>query len=104
MNVPDAARDEFESLVTGRLERTTTHKKQVRAALADATGDAQRVLTGVLAQLDRLERKTSPLYVRLVHALASYAVLPDRDWSLTAELHDAVAHSTKRFELMFEPS
>lgn len=102
MNVPDAARDEFETLVTGRLERTTVHKKQVKAALAAAEGEGAQVLSGVLAQLNRLERKTSPLYVRLVHALAAYVLLPDRDWTLTRELHDAVAHSTKRFELMFE--
>ena len=101
MNVPDAARDEFEDLVTGRLERTGVHKRAVKAALAAADGEPKRVLAGVLAQLERLERKTSPLYVRLVHALAAYALLPDRDWALVAEVHDAVAHSTKRFELMF---
>lgn len=99
MNLPDAARAEFDELVTGPLVSTRKVSRAVKAALEGAEGDAEVVLGGALRQLERLERKSSPLYVRLVHALASYVLLPDRDWALAQQVHDAVAHSTKRFEL-----
>jgi len=100
MNLPEAARPEFDALVTAPLESTRKVSRRIQSALEDAGGDEATVLAGTLAQLKRLERKSSPLYVRLVHALAAYVRLPERDWELARDVHDAVAHSTKRFELM----
>ena len=100
MKLPDAARAEFDALVTGPLISTRKVTRGLEAALGSAEGEQAVVLGGTLAQLKRLERKSSPLYVRLVHALAAYVQLPERDWSLAREVHDSVAHSTKRFELM----
>lgn len=105
MKLPEAAKVEFEPLVTRELESSSRVKRRLKAGLAEELSPAaERVLQGAQRQLGRLERKTSPLYVRLVHALVDYLLLPERDWALAALVHDAVAHSTKRFELKLEQS
>ncbi len=100
MKLPEAAQAEFEPLVTRALEPSSRVKRRLKAGLASPMSAPQeRVLRGAERQLSRLERKTSPLYVRLVHALVDYLLLPDRDWELAVRVHDSVAHSCKRFEL-----
>lgn len=105
MKLPQAAAEEFEPLVTRALEPSSRVKRRLKARLAqELQADERWVLEGARAQLERLERKTSPLYVRLVHALVDYLLLPERDWALGALVHDSVAHSCKRFELKLEPA
>ncbi|HJN76574.1 MAG TPA: hypothetical protein QGF58_21775 [Myxococcota bacterium] len=99
MKLPESARTEFDALVTAPLRSTRQVIRSLEPALEEADGDAEAVIAGTLAQLGRLERKSSPLYVRLVHALAAYVLLPDRDWAVVREVHDTVARNTKRFEL-----
>lgn len=123
MKIPEAARPVFEALLVEELRPITAHKKEVRAfaalvarAAQDAGRDAARIDTCVRAVTDLLEsveRKTSPLYVRLIHACAAYLVRtaeagPERiweaDWEAVEGVIDSVAHSTKRFEHMVHPS
>ncbi len=53
--------------------------------------------------LGRVERKTSPLYVRLLHAAALYVCADDLDWALARDVVSSVAHSTKNFDLVMAP-
>ena len=104
--MPAAARSEFDRLLTLPLQKTPAHKKELlalRDQLGDASPAAQAAVARGLALLEAVERKTSPLYLRLIHAAARYLCLPagpDTDWALRLDVVRAVAHSTKNFELV----
>ena len=103
MKMPEAARQQFDRLLTAPLKKTNQHKKEIEVLqrqLADHT-EAAAVIGRVMMLLGRVERKTSPLYVRLIHAVATYVSedLEHADWSLRATVVDSVAHSTKHFDL-----
>lgn len=107
MKIPADARSRFDALLTLPLEKTPTHKKellqlrdQVRA-LPQGQEDALKAIERGLALLDRVERKTSPLYLRLIHAAARFLSLPPEEapWPLRLEVARAVAHATKNFDL-----
>ena len=61
MQVPERARAEFDACVVAPLLATAVHKRD----LASLPGD-RAVIDGTLRLLDTIERKTSPLYVRLI--------------------------------------
>ena len=101
--MPVVARERFDALLVQPLRSTRAHKKEA-AALVSEIGDGRRAqnaerLTKLLASV---ERKTSPLYVRQIHALADYMVAGHAadDAELEAQVIDAVSHSTRRFELI----
>jgi len=103
MKIPEAARQPFDRLLTAPLKKTNQHKKEIEALqrqLADHA-EASAVVGRVMVLLGRVERKTSPLYIRLIHAVATYVTedLENADWSLRASVVDSVAHSTKHFDL-----
>ena len=103
MKIPEAARQRFDRLLTAPLKKTNQHKKEIEALqrkLAD-NPEAAPVVSTVMRLLGRVERKTSPLYVRLIHAVAIYVGedLESADWELRAAVVDSVAHSTKHFDL-----
>lgn len=111
MKMPPAARPRFDRLLTEPLQKATAHKRAARALLdsleaADAPQAAPAAVRLVAALLDRMERKTSPLYVRLTHAAVRFVTedLPDdigqADWELRREVAWSVAHSTKHFDLV----
>lgn len=112
MKMPDAARPRFDRLLTQPLSKTNTHKRDVRRLLTQLQAlqpppplalSAAR-LTAQL--LDRMERKTSPLYLRLAHAAARFLTeeltepLTAVDWAQRRDVVWAVAHSTKHFDLV----
>lgn len=112
MKMPTEARPRFDHLLTQPLEKTTLHKREVHALLTQLEGQndtpPQAVVATRLAAilLDRMERKTSPLYVRLIHAAARFvtdditASMDAANWSLRKEVVWSVAHSTKHFDLV----
>jgi len=108
--MPPDARPRFDRLLTLPLERVNTHKRTARALLAQlnaapAPPEATAAAELIAALLERLERKTSPLYVRLTHAAARFVTedVPDDlsqvDWEQRRAVARAVAHSTKHFDL-----
>ena len=103
MKIPEAARQRFDRLLTAPLKKTNQHKKETEALLRQLSdhAEASPVVNTVLQLLGRVERKTSPLYVRLIHAVAIYVGedLENADWNLRAAVVDSVAHSTKHFDL-----
>lgn len=103
MKIPEAARQRFDRLLTAPLKKTNQHKKEIDALQGQLTEHAQAaaVVRTVRELLNRVERKTSPLYVRLIHAVAVYVSedLEQADWEMRAQVVDAVAHSTKHFDL-----
>ncbi len=105
MKMPEEARERFDFLLTRPLQKTNTHKKQVsalRERLQSEGGspEALAVVDTASALLSHVERKTSPLYVRLIHAAALYLIEDTSgDWPLIGQVMSAVAHSTKHFEL-----
>lgn len=105
MKMPQAARQQFDLLLTAPLQKTNAHKKQIEALQATVSADpaAAEVVGTVAALLNRVERKTSPLYVRLIHAAALYVSADAVDWPLTRDVISAVAHSTKNFDLVHPP-
>ena len=104
MKMPQAARQQFDRLLTAPLRTTNAHKKEVEALAVKvaALPEAASVVGTVATLLSRVERKTSPLYIRLIHAAAAYVCedAPDEvDWSLRRDVINSVAHSTKHFDL-----
>jgi hypothetical protein len=112
MKMPAAARPRFDRLLTQPLTKTNTHKRDVRRLLEQLQAlqpppptalSATRLTAGLL---DRMERKTSPLYLRLAHAAARFltedlpASLTAVDWVQRRDVVWAVAHSTKNFDLV----
>ncbi len=103
MKMPLVARERFDALLVRPLRSTRTHKKEA-ATFAAGIGEGRRAQNA--ERLGRLlasvERKTSPLYVRQIHALADYLVAGHAadDAELEAQVIDAVCHSTRRFELI----
>ncbi len=118
MKMPPMAREVFDDLLVQPLESTRLLKRRFAARsaelLAAAPGDQRPRLTQVLETtrdlLDSIERKTSPLYVRLIHALAGYLLLDASTLpvsgpellELQAGVVNSVAHSTRRFQHKFE--
>ncbi|MFT4974659.1 MAG: hypothetical protein ACI8S6_000542 [Myxococcota bacterium] len=116
MKIPEAARPRFDRLLTLPLETVAVQKRALRAldaALEEAGAGPTALSAAQLGAtlLDRLERKTSPLYVRLIHGAVHFLThdLPEdirqADWALRREVTWAVAHSTKNFDLVrFDPN
>ena len=102
MKMPQAARQQFDRILTSPLQKTNTHKKAIEALQAQVAGDpaAAEVVGTVMTLLNRVERKTSPLYIRLIHAAAIYIEEDGSDWPLRRQVVSAVAHSTKHFDLV----
>ncbi|MFT5681645.1 MAG: hypothetical protein ACI8RZ_002551 [Myxococcota bacterium] len=102
MKMPQAARQQFDRLLTAPLQKTNTHKKQIQSLLITVADEpvAAEVVGRALGLLNRVERKTSPLYIRLIHAAAEYVSAESVDWVLAGDVIGAVAHSTKNFELV----
>ncbi len=114
MKMPAEAREAFDDLLVKPLASTRALKKTFKSRSADLRVDAHagqsaqvgRVLDTTQALLDSIERKTSPLYVRLIHALAEYLMVDGRVLGpalpLASIVVNSVAHSTRRFQLKFE--
>ena len=114
MKMPSEAREAFDALLVKPLASTRALKKTFKsrsqeilaAASAEQSEQVGRVLDTTQALLDSIERKTSPLYVRLIHALAEYLMVEGRVLGaalpLAAGVVNSVAHSTRRFQLKFE--
>ncbi len=112
--MPSEAREAFDDLLVQPLGSTRTLKRtfasragELKAAAGPGQADrVAQVLDTTQALLDSIERKTTPLYVRLIHALAEYLMVDDRvlgaQLSLAARVVNSVAHSTRRFSLKFE--
>jgi hypothetical protein len=114
MKMPNEAREVFDELLVLPLGSTRALKRRF-ASWAGGLDEADsgqvsallgRVLSTTQSLLESIERKTSPLYVRLIHALAEYLMSEDRvqgdSLDLTARVVNSVAHSTRRFYLKFE--
>lgn len=114
MKMPAEAREAFDQLLVQPLGSTRALKRTFAARAAalrtEAAPDQVALLDQVLATtqalLDSIERKTSPLYVRLIQAAAEYVMVDGRtrgeSLGLTAAVVVSVAHSTRRFQLKFE--
>ncbi len=114
MKMPDAAREAFDALLVEPLVSTRALKRHFASWATDHRALASQeelaalgvLLDATQALLDSIERKTSPLYVRLIHALAAYLMLEGKtsgtDLALTGRVVNSVAHSTRRFQLKFE--
>lgn len=111
MKMPPAARPRFDRLLTEPLQKASAHKRAARALVgtleaAEAPPAALSAARLMAMLLDRMERKTSPLYVRLIHAAARFVSedLPEdptqADWGLRRDVVWSVAHSTKHFDLV----
>ncbi|MDG1484469.1 MAG: hypothetical protein P8R54_33090 [Myxococcota bacterium] len=102
MKMPQAAKPQFDRLLTTPLQKINTHKKQIEILQESISEDplAVEIVGTVAALLNRVERKTSPLYVRLIHAAVLYVSADAVDWPLTRDVISAVAHSTKNFDLV----
>ena len=102
MKMPLAAKPKFDRLLTTPLLKVNAHKKQIEELQASISDDplAAEVISTVAALLNRVERKTSPLYVRLIHAAVLYVSSDTVDWTLSRDVISAVAHSTKNFDLV----
>ena len=112
MKMPLEARHRFDQLLTKPLEKTNLHKREINALLQQIDAgpaplpDARAAvrLAGIL--LERMERKTSPLYVRLTHAAARFVTedvadpIDATDWTMRRDVLWSVAHSTKHFDLV----
>lgn len=93
----------FDALLVRPLEPNTRVKKRMKAHMAELPpGERLRMVTGALELLNCLERKTSPLYVRLTQACAAF-VLDCRDEAINLQVINSVAHQCKRFEKMLPP-
>jgi hypothetical protein len=103
MKIPKAARQQFDRLLTAPLKKTNQHKKEIELLQQQLSehAEAAAVVKTVRELLNRVERKTSPLYVRLLHAVSAYVCedVDSADWELRAAVVDSVAHSTKNFDL-----
>lgn len=114
MKMPSEAREAFDALLVHPLTSTRALKKTFKARAAELSAQAStdqakvagQVLYAAQALLDSIERKTSPLYVRLIHAVAEYLMVDGRVLGpalpLAAAVVNSVAHSTRRFQLKFE--
>ena len=100
--MPQSARAEFDRLLTAPLKTINTHKREIEALQKMVSDDplAFDVARTTMALLGRVERKTSPLYVRLIHAVAIYVNEGETSWALRKDVVSAVAHSTKNFDLV----
>lgn len=93
----------FDALLVQPLEPNTRVKKRVKAHIAALPeGERHRMANGALGLLNSLERKTSPLYVRLTQACAAF-VLDCTDEAVNLQVINSVAHQCKRFEKMLPP-
>ena len=93
----------FVALLVMPLEPNTRVKKRVKTHIAELPeGERQRMVQGALGLLNSLERKTSPLYVRLTQACAAF-VLGCTDESVNLQVINSVAHQCKGFEKMLPP-
>ena len=108
MDVPDGAKSRFDVLVNRPLQSTRSEIKRF-APFATAVREAPpspratAVVQGVEALLGRVERSTSPLYVRLIHATARFVSEDEAvDWRLAGQVLDAVAYTTRHFDLMLQ--
>ena len=93
----------FDALLVQPLEPNTRVKKRMKAHIAELEpGERLRIANGALGLLNCLERKTSPLYVRLTQACAAF-VLSCTDEAVNLQVINSVAHQCKRFEKMLPP-
>ena len=107
MSVPDLAKPAYQRLVSAPLGDTKALKRELAAARAGLLNGANVHLAvaeqaiGVAAALiDAVERKTSPLYVRHIHAAVRYVMEQGpADWALTLEVVNATAYGVQRREL-----
>ncbi len=118
MKMPPEARVVFDDLLVRPLENTRLLKRHFAARAAQLIEEAEEtrrprlraILETTQALLDTIERKTSPLYVRLIHALAEYLMLDASAHPVSGEelielqvgVVNSVAHSTRRFQHKFE--
>ncbi|GEM_PF-3993327 len=103
MKMPIAARERFDALLVQTLRSTRAHKKEAAKAVEEVgEGERSQNVERLVELLASVERKTSPLYVRQIHALADYVVAGHGayDVELEAAVIDAVCHSTRRFDLI----
>ncbi|MBK7755522.1 MAG: hypothetical protein IPI35_03730 [Deltaproteobacteria bacterium] len=111
MSVPDLAKPAYQRLVSAPLGDTKALKRELAAARAGLLNGANVHLAvaeqaiGVAAALiDAVERKTSPLYVRHIHAAARYVMTEGPgDWPLALEVVNATAYGVQRRELATAP-
>ena len=104
MKMPQAAKQQFDRLLTAPMKKTNAHKKEIEALQKAVVNNAEAaaVVSTVMALLNRVDRKTSPLYLRMIHAAAAYVgegEMEAVDWGLSRQVVKTVAHSTKQFDL-----
>lgn len=103
MSLDTTHQAQFDALLVQPLEPNTRVKKRMKAHIAELPeGERKRVATGSLELLNCLERKTSPLYVRLTQACAAFVLICE-DEAVNLEVVNSVAHQCKRFEKMLPP-
>ncbi|MED5372039.1 MAG: hypothetical protein VX899_13555 [Myxococcota bacterium] len=98
MNLSPTHQARFDALLVAPLESNRKVKRGLEAFVKGLPDSEQRrVAQGALDLVDCLERKTSPLYVRLTHACAAF-VQEVADPAPCLEVVNSVARQCKRFE------
>ena len=110
MKIPAEARSEFDRLLVRPLQPIRIHRARLQARIEqlqealEPASEVIEVIAACLVLVESIERKTSPLYVRLVHAAASYVAPKEEarieeilagDWSLRRRVIIGVSQSTK---------
>jgi len=109
MKIPEAARQDFDQLMKRPLPQLVPLRKEMRAfvALLEKTGaesdadtsEALEVANTLLQLVSAIERKTSPLYIRLICTAMAYITRHDpenpssmleADWELNRKVLSSV--------------
>ncbi len=114
VTIPEELSREFEICMSGDLPTRTAMRKELaghRRAIAALGDDAALSVTdGVSALVEAIDRKTSPLYLRLILGAVRIVgperpvPLRQRDWTGISRVVSSVAWSIKRPDLMLTNS
>lgn len=101
MRLSDAVRGRFDALLVEPLGSTSKLKRALKAAVSQADAGPERDnLAHALELVGSVERKTTPLYVRSIHAAAAFALAHPTPPEHAAEVLNVTAWRTKRFQMV----
>ena len=101
MTLSSVVQERFDALLVAPLGSTSKLKRALKAAVSEAEpGPEHDNLAHALELVGSVERKTTPLYVRSIHAAAAFAMAHPSPPEHAAEVLNVTAWRTKRFQMV----
>ena len=103
MLLPNALRQDFESLLVRPLEKKSSLLARLRQLEDDSLPpQAQNTIWLAIRLLSETNFRSSPLYLRLIHSGCQLVLQGNSEWSDLEQCMTYAAHSARRFELIRE--